>query len=298
MASVKDNSKLMEKVTNHSIKAGAPASLSNIMQSINIKQKFEQVLGKRANGFISSLISVANSNSMLKNADPMTVMAAGMKAAVLNLPIESNLGFAYVVPYRDNKANVVNAQFQMGYKGFIQLAMRTGQYKTINACEIYEGEIGKINRFTGEFEEGNRISDKVVGYLAYFELVNGFEKYFYMTVEEVTKHGKKYSKSFSTGLWKTDFHAMAIKTVLKLLLSKYGVLSIDMQTGMAEALQADGAVIKVDGEGHEELDYGSADVIQEGEKVIDAKTGEILEPKPIEMSEDDKILEQSLDGMK
>lgn len=294
MASVRNNSALLEKVNNKvsAKENGNPANLTNIMQSVNIKQKFEQVLGKRANGFISSLISIANSNSMLKGANPMTVMSAGMKAAVLNLPIEPNLGFAYIVPYRDNKAGVINAQFQMGYKGFIQLAMRTGQYKTINACEVYEGEIGRINRFTGEFEEGERTGDKVIGYLAYFKLTNGFEKYLYMTIDEVKKHGSKYSKNYNSknSLWSTDFHAMAIKTVLKLLLSKYGVLSIDMQTGMAEALQADGAMINVDDNGNETIDY--PDTIDADGQTIDVETGEIISREPDKT--DDEILDESV----
>lgn len=129
-------------------------------------------------------------------------------------------------------------------KGVVQLAMRSGQYKTINVTEVYEGEIVKENRFTGEYEFGERTSDKVVGVMAYFKLTNGFEKYYYMDVDEATAHGKRYSQTFkrNSGLWTTDFLAMAKKTALKLLLSKYGILSIEMQ----RAQTFDQSVIKTD----------------------------------------------------
>jgi recombination protein RecT len=165
----------------------------------------------------------------------------------MDLPIDKNLGFAYIVPYKGQPT------FQMGYKGYIQLAMRTGQYKTINACEVYEGEIKSINRFTGEieFNEG-RTSNTVVGYLAYFKLINGFEKYHYQTLEEIQRHAQKYSQGYgkSWSKWTTDFGPMALKTVLKQLLSKYGILSIDMQMG----LQADQAHVRETEDGYE-FDY-------------------------------------------
>lgn len=199
-----------------------------MLSNESVKLRFKEILGQKAPGFISSILSVTNSNTLLQKAEPQSIMNAAVIAATLDLPINGSLGFAYIVPYKDQ------AQFQIGYKGLVQLAMRSGQYKTINVAEVYEGEIKSENRFTGEYEFGDKTSDKVVGYMAYFRLTNGFEKYMYMTREEAERHGKKYSQTFKRGigLWATDFDAMAKKTVLKMLLSKFGILSIEMQRGI------------------------------------------------------------------
>lgn len=199
-----------------------------MLSNESVKLRFKEILGQKAPGFISSILSVTNSNTLLQKAEPQSIMNAAVIAATLDLPINGSLGFAYIVPYKDQ------AQFQIGYKGLVQLAMRSGQYKTINVAEVYEGEIKSENRFTGEYEFGEKTSDKVVGYMAYFRLTNGFEKYMYMTREEAERHGKKYSQTFKRGigLWATDFDAMAKKTVLKMLLSKFGILSIEMQRGI------------------------------------------------------------------
>lgn len=211
-------------------------ALKSMLSNDSVKARFKEILGAKAPGFISSILSVANSNTLLQRAEPQSVMNAAVIAATLDLPINPNLGFAYIIPYGNS------AQFQLGYKGIIQLAMRSGQYKTINVNEVYEGEIKDVNRFTGNYEFGERSSDKVVGYMAYFKLTNGFEKYLYMTKEECEKHGKKYSQTYKrcTGLWATEFDSMSRKTCLKMLLSKYGILSIDMQ----RAQVFDQAVVK------------------------------------------------------
>lgn len=271
-----------------------PATLQSMVTSAGIRERFNDVLGKKAPAFISSLISVANNSDMLAKADPTTVITAGIMAATLDLPINQNLGFAYIVPFYNGKKRITEAQFQMGYKGYVQLAMRTGQYKTINASEIYEGEIKSRNRLTGEFELGERTSDKVVGYIAYFRLVNGFEKYLYMTKEEVEAHAKKYSQTYKKGfgLWITDFDSMAIKTVLKRLLSKYGILSVEMHN-MATALSNDGAVIR-DKDGQLTPDFEGATVDVQAEVAdtiehnanseeldipafVDPETGEVID---------------------
>ncbi len=214
--------------------APAPVNINTLMSNVKVKNRFEEILGKKAPGFISSVLSVAKS-PVLIGSDPQTIMSAAVVAATLDLPINPNLGFAYIVPYNDKNAGK-QAQFQMGYKGFIQLAMRTGQYKTINATDVREGEIVNENLMSGEIEfkklpSAEREKAKVIGYAAYFRLLNGFEKTLYMTKEEVDAHGKKYSMTYKRGfgLWATAFDAMAKKTVLKLLLSKYGPLSIEMQ---------------------------------------------------------------------
>lgn len=258
-------------------------TVETLMASKDVKAKFNDVLGKKAPGFIASVITASKNN--LKDVDPSSILKSAMTAATLDLPIESNLGFAYIVPYKTKINNqwVKLAQFQLGYKGCIQLAIRSGQYKTINAIEVYEGEIKKVNRLTGEIElnddeiEINR--DKVVGYMAYFKLINGFEKSIYMSREEMEKHAKKYSKVYASGkscLWATDFNKMAIKTVLKRLITKYGIMSIEMQ----KAVLSDQAIV----DENDNLIYADnptaiEDEIQEkaNQKVIDAIDAEAIE---------------------
>ena len=227
-------------------------SIRSLLAQENVKKRFEELLGKKAAGFMSSVLNIVNSSTDLQQCNPQQVLAAAAVAAALDLPIDPNLGFAYIVPYRDRRNNQVHAQFQLGYKGYIQLAMRTGMYKTINATHVYEGEIEHYNRITGEvrFSEDGPTSDKIVGYIAYFKLANGFEKFEYWPVERVKQHAERFSQSYRSGRnspWQTDFDAMATKTVLKSLLSKYGVLSIEMQT----AVVADQAVIHETAEGHQ-----------------------------------------------
>jgi recombination protein RecT len=220
-------------------------AVKKLLNDNTIKRKFEEILGKNSAGFTASILSLVTGSTNFNNSDPDSIMASAMIAATLNLPINPNLGFAYILPYNDNKKGKI-AQFQMGYKGYIQLALRTGQYKTINATEIYEGELVERNRITGELiiDTGKKSTDKIIGYASYFRLINGFEKSMFMSVEELESHAKKYSKSFNSDYsnWKINTHAMSLKTVLKLLLSKYGILSVEMQT----AIQGDQAAIEVD----------------------------------------------------
>lgn len=267
-------------------------TIQSLVSQESVKARFEELLGKKAPGFISSLLAVVNNNKLLAKANPNTVIAAGAMAASLDLPINQNLGFAYIIPYGNE------AQFQMGYKGYIQLAMRTGQYQTINAAEVYEGEIIKQNRFTGEYEFGEKTSDKIVGYIAYFKLVNGFEKYLYMSIEEMQAHAKKFSKNYKGGIDKwgiTDFHSMAIKTVLKRLISKYGILSIEMQgQPMVDAITNDGGKMTMKEDGTLEADFEGDTIDTDGMTIyqeephtvittedggtVNTETGEYMDP--------------------
>lgn len=229
-------------------------TLSLMLDRVDVRKRFEDMLGNKAPGFLSSILSAVALNGKLKEANPMSVISSAAIAASLDLPINPSLGFAHLVPYGGN------AQFQMGWRGFVQLAMRSGQYQTMNVTEVYDGEISKMNRITGEieFDEAKRVKDaKIIGYVAYFKLLNGFEKYHYMTKDECLKHGQKYSKSFGSqdGQWKNNPDAMSKKTVLKMLLSKFGILSIDMQ----RSIQFDQAVVK-------DLD-GNADYLDNAEEV-------------------------------
>lgn len=213
--------------------------LRSTLNSPAVKSKFEEMLGKKAPAFISSVISAVSANKMLGECQPESVVASAAIAASMDLPINQSLGFAYIVPYGKS------AQFQMGYKGYIQLALRSGQYKTINAAPVYEGQIRDVNPITGEISfNSNYEKKKVAGYCLYFKLLNGYEKYFYMSVEDITEHGKKYSQTFKKGfgLWVDNFEAMALKTVIKMGLLKYGVMSLQMQKAIDEdAIASDSA---------------------------------------------------------
>ena len=185
--------------------------------------------------FVASLLSVVTNNNLLAKATNESIMTAAMKAAVLNLPIEPSLGYAYIVPYKNQ------AQFQIGYKGLIQLAQRSGQVTRLNAGEVYESQYKGFNPLTEDLEVDMtaipKEKEKVVGYFAFMRLANGFEKTVFWTKERVQAHGKKYSQSFSSKYspWQSDFDAMARKTVLKHMLSTYAPLSTELQ----EAIVAD-----------------------------------------------------------
>lgn len=217
------------------------AGLSSILASPQIKSRFDEVLGKKAPSFVSSILTAVNGNKALQEANPMTVVSSAMIAASLDLPINASLGFAHIVPYGKD------AQFQIGWKGLVQLGLRSGQYRSLNVTTVLDGQIKYINRFTGEIEfQDEAISDKVIGYLLYFKLLNGFEKYHYMSAKEAFDHGKKYSKSFTRGYgpWTDDFDAMALKTVVKMGLGKWGILSVEMQ----KAFEVDQAIVSDKGE--------------------------------------------------
>lgn len=246
--------------------------MSNQMTAVSFlrnettQKRINELLGSRAPQLTTSLITALNSNDKLAQCKPESVLNAALTAASMDLPINPNLGFAYIVPYGDE------AQFQMGWKGFIQLAQRSGFYKTINATDVRKGELKERNRLSGdidfEFVEDDKEREKlpVLGYVSYFRLMNGFEKTMYMSVEAVEAHALEYSKSYAydkkknytSSNWSTNFDAMARKTVLKLLISKFG----PMNTQLQEAIVKDQAVIKDD-----EIVY----VDNEREKYLTAK---------------------------
>lgn len=208
-------------------------STIDFLKREEVKQKFQEILGKNATTFMTTVMSLVAQNKMLQDADPQSVYMSAMTSASLGLPVNPNLWFAYILPYKNKDWTV--AQFQLGYKWFIQLAQRSGQFKTISASPVYEGQLVEENPLTWYvFDWKNKKSDSIVGYAWYFALINWFEKIIFMSVEELKKHGKKYSQTYKKGfwLWETDFDAMATKTVIKLLLSKFAPLSVEMQTAM------------------------------------------------------------------
>lgn len=264
---------------------GAKAlTTKSLFSQENVRKKFEELLGKRAPQFIASVLQITANNDLLAKADPHSVLNAAAMAATLDLPLNASLGFAYIIPYNDRKAGKCLAQFQIGYKGFIQLAQRSGQFKTIASAPIYEGQLAEINPLTGfTFDFNAKTSDKVIGYAAFFSLVNGFEKTFYMSVDDIRKHAGKYSQSFKNGygVWKDNFDEMACKTVTKLLLAKYAPMSVEMQ----KAAVADQAIIMNDAgtdvtyiDNHEEIPMTKEDIQRQRlERMIeDAKTPDEL----------------------
>lgn len=235
--------------TENQIAEHDPKSIKAYVSDAKIRQKFEEVLGKKTQGFLASVMQVAN-QPQLKGAVPATVINAAMMAATLDLPINNNLGFAYIVPYKRKFKDAqgkwsesLEAQFQMGYKGFIQLAQRSGQFARIAATPVYEGQLISANPLLGyEFDWTIPNQGEAIGYVAFFKLLNGFTAELYMSTADVKKHAGKYSQSFKygSGVWKDNFESMALKTVTKLLLSKQAPLSIEMQT----AQLADQAIVR------------------------------------------------------
>lgn len=229
-------------------KALTKSNVKAYMKDPGVRKRTEELLGRRADQFITSITSMINADDNLARCEPTSLFMACLTAAALDLPINKNLGFAHIVPYNNNRAGVTEAQFQLGWRGYVQLAQRSGQYKTIAATEVYEGQVVNQDPLAGNTYDWNlRSGDKVVGYVAKIILVNGFEKELFMTTEDITRHADKYSKAYNHGKgfgpWKDNFDAMALKTVVKLLLSKWGPMSVDMQ----KAVEMDSAVIKEDG---------------------------------------------------
>lgn len=268
-------------------------SFAQLLDSENVKNRIKQVLNEKSTQFITSALSLVNSDTKLQECEPASIFNACLVSASLNLPINNNLGFAYIIPYGGK------AQFQIGYKGFIQLALRTGQFKTINATDVRKGEIKYFNRLSGEIEfewiedEAEREKKEVIGYVSYFELSNGFSSTFYMTKEKVYKHAKKHSQMFKkdSGFWKDDFDSMALKTVTKLNLSKNSPLSIDMQKGII----ADQSVVKnVNEDDTIEVDY-----IDNGKQEINpedklAQLQGLFEEKQLLLSDEDRLFIQNV----
>jgi len=240
--------------------SGNIAKLNQLLATPSVKQKFVDALGKEAGSFLASLVEVY-SNTGLRDCDPGDVLREALKAAALRLPIVSALGYAYLIPYK--RGNRTIPQFQLGYRGLIQLALRSGQYKRIAVTEVYEGE-RIIKKITGEIEKaGEPLSDNIIGLIGYFQLNSGFECWDSITREEAEAHGKRFSKSFDSpsSPWQTDFWAMAKKTLLKRMLSKYGLISVEF----VQALAQDKEPEQIEGQGEIEfIDVDYSEVEKEG----------------------------------
>ena len=247
--------------------------LKNILAAQSVQEQFQSVLKENAGALLASIIVLYKTDKTLQLCDPKSVVMEALKAASLKLPINKQLGFAWIVPYRDRKTGQYIPTFQLGYKGYIQLCMRTGAYRYINADVVYEGELVKHDKLTGEIEidPTRRTSDKKVGYFAFIETLNGFRKTVYMSLDEVIKHAQQYSKSYGKkdSAWASDFDSMALKTCLRLLLSKYGIMSVEMQRAYIE---------------------DSSDIVQLADEAIEgneeAFEAEVIEAEATEVSEE------------
>lgn len=289
--------------------------LKSMLKADSVQEQFTNALGKHRDAFIASVIDLYTSDKSLQQCKPQDIIAQALKAASMQLPINKALGFAYIVVFnntvkqkqKDEKGNDVEVwvkvptpTFIPGYKGYIQLAMRTGQYRYINADFVYEGELRTVNRLTGEVAlDGERKSDKIVGYFGYIELLNGFSKTLYMSVEEMAKYAKRYAPSLGGGTtvealiklanteqtkkavgWTGNFNDMALKTVIRRLLSKYGYLSVEMQGAVADDIAVNEQRNDLLAENANSVEFNANEV--EFEEIVDKETGEVMQPNASE----------------
>ena len=238
--------------------------MNSILDGEGMRKRFQDLMGERAPQFISSIVSLVNADKNLQRAfyeSPMTVIQSALKAATFDLPVEPSLGYAYIVPFNNYKDGVkrMEASFIIGYKGMVQLCLRTGAYARVpDAVDVREGELVSYDRLTGDAEfrwiedEDQREALPIIGYAGYFRLKNGAEKTIYMTVKQIEGHEKKNRKGQSMGKgWREDFDAMARKTVIRRLCGKYGLMSITYQNGDAKTMQLAQSVMEEEPVGSE-----------------------------------------------
>ena len=276
--------------------------MKSVINAPSVQEQFQNALGEHKDAFVASLIDLFTGDKQLQTCKPSLVIAEALRAATLRLPINKALGFAYIVVFNNSVKNpdgswskVPTPTFVPGYKGYIQLAMRTGQYRTINADFVYEGEMRKVSKLTGEIAlDGEKKSDKIIGYFCYFELLNGFNKTLFVSVEEMAAYALRYSPSFKGNKkpsaealiklaqanqpsskvgWEGNFNDMALKTVIRRLLSKYGYLSVEMQNALSKDVEdaqmsrndlisenANGQAIELDNAQYEEVDTETGEI--------------------------------------
>lgn len=271
--------------------------LKAALNAPSVKAKFEEILGKRASQFMTSISSVVGNNALLQKADVNSIIMGAATAASMDLPLNANLGYAALVPF--NSKEGCFAQLQVMTKGYVELFIRSGQCKSL-ICEIVrKGELVKKNKFTGEyvFDESKKESDEIIGVMSAFELVNGYKKVEYMTVQEVKEHAQKFSQAYrrNATIWKDNWEEMMKKTCLKRLLVRWAPKSIEMQ----QMVTFDQAVIKGDindmdnaeavyaDNPNNKVEDAVAEEVVEASETIDTETGEVLQPetKPKEESD-------------
>lgn len=278
-------------VSNSLVKQNQKQTFSAFLGTDAIKRKInEMVGGEKGQQFITSIISAVSTNPQLAECDNATILSAALAGQALNLSPSAQLGQFYMVPFNDNKNGRKVAQFQIGYKGYIQLAIRSGYYKKLNVIAIKEGELIKYDPLNEEIEvqliddEEKREEAETIGYYAMFEYLNGFRKTLYWSKTKMDAHALKYSMGYKAHkgctFWEKDFDGMAYKTMLRQLISKWGIMSVDMQ----KAMESDMATIKEDGT------YEYIDNTVENEEIIEENTpveGEVITENVETLSSDE-----------
>ena len=276
--------------------------LNSLLDGEKMRKRFDEVLGKRAPQFMSSLVSMINDNEALQQAfyqSPMSVIKSALQAASYDLPIDPALGYAYIVPFNNSFKDEngwhskMQATFIPGYKGLVQLCLRTGAYKCVpDAVDVREGELVSYNRLTGEAvfnwieDEDEREAKPIVGYAGYFQLKNGAEKTIYMSKKQIDAHEKKFRKGNNMGKgWKENYDAMARKTVIRRLCSKYALMSIEYQQGATEDSMRLATALS-------QQEFPDT-AIPDG-YVLDASTGEVTEPAQITEGSQSETMDQVL----
>lgn len=265
---------------------------------------------KRKVQFIANIVSAVSNNPTLQECDQTSVVSAALQAEALHFPINTSLGYVYLVPFNDKKANLKKAQFQIGYKGYIQLAIRSGQYKDINVVEVKEGELGAFDPLNGQsfnwipnYLERKKL--KTIGYVGQLELVNGFKKQVYISYDEMLDHADTYSQAFNkadyksllegkipqkdmwkySSFWYKNFDEMAKKTVIRQLLSKWGIMSVEMTEAYAKdqaEIKSDGSYDYIDSKEFESTNVEEVKETQEEKTAsvkVNAESGEVIEEK-------------------
>lgn len=233
-------------------KESTAALMNMLLSKEGYQKRFDELLGKRSPQFISSIVSLMNADSALMDAfhdAPVTIIQSALQAASFDLPINPALGYAYLVPFRNSKRNRVEASFIMGYKGMLQLALRTGVYKRINVVDVRAGELKSYDRLREDIElefiedEDEREKAPIIGYVGYFQMINGMEKTIYMTVKQLEAHEKKFRHgNYMSRGWKENPDAMMRKTVLRKLIGKWGLMSVTYQSADPSVLRAAQAI--------------------------------------------------------
>lgn len=268
----------------------------NTLESDAVMARISKRLDDKAGAFTTSLLDLCGEDKSLLECDPGMVIKEAMKAASLELPLNKNLGFAYLIPYKEKGR--MTPHFQMGYKGFIQLAIRTGLYKHLNAEVVYEGEVMVVDKIKGTLHiEGEPTSETAIGYFSYMQLINGFEKAIGWTKKKVDAHAVRFSKSYAyykkkpsgrKPVWATDFDSMALKTLILQLVPKYGPMTIEMSAAMSSESKEDFAGFQggVEKEIKENANQEIIDIpVDEPGKVVDS---EITEEEKAAIMQDEK----------
>jgi recombination protein RecT len=277
-------------VSNSLAKRSKETSFTAYLKNDAVKNQINGVIGgKNGQRFISSIVSAVGNNPTLQECENSSIVSAALLGESLNLSPSPQLGQYYMVPFKDNKAGIKVAQFQLGYKGYIQLAIRSGQYKKLNVLAIKKGELIRFDPLNEDIEvnliadENEREKAETIGYYAMFEYTNGFKKAMYWSKEKMKAHAIKYSQGYAADIkkgtkwtfWSKDFDGMAYKTMLRQIISKWGIMSIDMQKAIDSdmaVINEDGTRTYVDNEPVEQQEYEEVSVSEENQEIVQEQT--------------------------